>query len=258
LEDKYQINKICLGFLIMKTLLLFDVDGTLTKPMNPITNEMLEELRRVASKKNIDIGFVGGSDYNKQLKQIGEENMDIFLWKFSENGLYAMKENTLFHQRKITEQLGETNYKRLVNTCLREIADIDIPMKRGTFLELRSGVLNVSPIGRACSQKEREDFYEYDKMFNVRKQLVEKLKDELWDLNLSFSIGGMVSIDVFPEGWDKTYCLQFVQSEYTKIYFFGDKTEPQGNDHTIFLDPRTIGVAVNSYHDTIRYLTRHF
>ena len=41
---------------------------------------------------------------------------------------------------------------------------------------------------------------------------------------LSFSIGGQISIDVFPKGWDKTYCLQFVKDSYDRILFFGDKT----------------------------------
>jgi len=26
------------------------------------------------------------------------------------------------------------------------------------------------------------------------------------------------------QGWDKTYCLQFVEKDYDEIHFFGDKT----------------------------------
>lgn len=26
------------------------------------------------------------------------------------------------------------------------------------------------------------------------------------------------------QGWDKTYCLQFVEKEFDEIHFFGDKT----------------------------------
>jgi hypothetical protein len=28
------------------------------------------------------------------------------------------------------------------------------------------------------------------------------------------------------QGWDKTYCLRFVEGEYDEIHFFGDKTFP--------------------------------
>lgn len=37
-------------------------------------------------------------------------------------------------------------------------------MKRGTFVEFRKGMLNVSPIGRNCSQQEREEFEKYDQV----------------------------------------------------------------------------------------------
>ncbi len=36
---------------------------------------------------------------------------------------------------------------------------------RGTFIEFRNGMLNVSPIGRSCSQEERIEFFELDKVF---------------------------------------------------------------------------------------------
>ena len=38
-------------------------------------------------------------------------------------------------------------------------------LSRGTFIEFRSGMLNVSPIGRNCSQEERDDFEKYDKVY---------------------------------------------------------------------------------------------
>ena len=46
--------------------------------------------------------------------------------------------------------LGEDRLKKLLNWLLKYLADIDIPVKRGTFIEFRAGMLNVSPIGRNC------------------------------------------------------------------------------------------------------------
>ena len=37
--------------------------------------------------------------------------------------------------------------------------------------------------------------------------MVAKLKEEFADYNLTYSIGGQISFDLFPTGWDKTYCL---------------------------------------------------
>ncbi|KAH8044833.1 phosphomannomutase [Aureococcus anophagefferens] len=70
---------------------------------------------------------------------------------------------------KQKEQLGEdvTSHK------------VTLPVKRGTFIEFRTGMLNISPA-------------------------------EFAHLNLTFSIGGQISFDVF-KGWDKTFCLKFLE-----------------------------------------------
>jgi phosphomannomutase len=61
---------------------------------------------------------------------------------------------------------------------------------------------------------------------------------------------------VFPEGWDKRFCLTQVTSDgFEKIYFFGDKTFPGGNDYEIFEDPRTVAFTVKSPEDTIKIVT---
>ena len=52
-------------------------------------------------------------------------------------------------------------------------------------------------------------------------------------MNLIYSIGGQISFDVFPSGWDKTYCLKYLK-EYDEIYFFGDKTWKGGNDYELY------------------------
>jgi len=38
--------------------------------------------------------------------------------------------------------------QKLLNFILIYVANLDIPIKRGTFIEFRNGMLNVSPIGR--------------------------------------------------------------------------------------------------------------
>ncbi len=57
-----------------------------------------------------------------------------------------------------------------------------------------------------------------------RKKFIEALKKKFGHLGLTYSIGGQISFDIFPQGWDKTFCLQYVEKEYDEIHFFGDKT----------------------------------
>merc|ERR1712100_797869 len=136
----------------------------------------------------------------------------------------------------------------LINWVLRYFADLDIPVKRGTFIEFRSGMLNVSPIGRNCSREERNDFEKFDLANNIRKTMVEAMKKEFADYDLCYSIGGQISFDVFPRGWDKTFCLRFLpEEEFTEVHFFGDKTFEGGNDYEIYNHPR-IGAAEGRGH----------
>lgn len=40
-------------------------------------------------------------------------------------------------------------------------------------------------------------------------------------------LGGQISIDVFPQGWDKTFCLGLIDlTQFKEVHFFGDKTYP--------------------------------
>merc|ERR1719321_1357576 len=107
-------------------------------------------------------------------------------------------------------------------------------------------MLNMSPIGRNCSRDERNEFEKFDLANGIRKNMVETLKKEFADLNLTYSVGGQISFDVFPTGWDKTYCLKYLPVEdFDEIHFFGDKTFEGGNDYEIYTSPRTKGHSID-------------
>lgn len=170
---------------------------------------------------------------------------------------------------------------------------------RGTFIEFRNGMLNVSPVGRSCTQAERIEFFELDKVTHtvIDLKLTECslcvfIEMSIWSfvfvpseredqrevcicaagriqrkrtlvlnrwvtitssyeqvvcflvcdlrwtrvtfccfshcvVNVWFSTGGQISFDVFPDGWDKRYCLGIVEKDsFSTIHFFGDKTKP--------------------------------
>lgn len=229
------------------TILLFDVDGTLTASRQEITPSMKAFMLDLCTK--VSVGLVGGSDYAKIREQVGDEIIKSASFVFAENGCVSLKQGQVFHEESISSEVGEEVIKRLINFSLRYIADIDIPIKRGTFIEYRKGMINLSPIGRNCSQQERNSFVEWDTEGKIREKFVQSLRSNFSDTCLQFSIGGQISVDVFPRGWDKTHCLRFLQ-DYKSIHFFGDKTDPGGNDHEIYASERTIGHKVVSPDDT--------
>lgn len=155
--------------------------------------------------------------------------------------------------------MGEAKYQELLKFVLHYLADLEIPVKRGTFIEYRNGMINISPIGRNCSYEERLAFAELDAKQNIRPKLVEQLRERFDKYGLQFSIGGQISIDVFPKGWDKTFCLNHLEGEgFKTIHFFGDKTAPGGNDYEIFHHPKVNGHTVKNPEDTMAQLHELF
>ncbi|CDW80402.1 phosphomannomutase a1 [Stylonychia lemnae] len=240
-----------------RVIALFDVDQTLTPARKTIQKAMVEAINKMGDH-GVDFGIVSGSDLHKIKEQVGEDLVQKADYTFSENGLYTLRKGQFFSKMSIKDQLGESKLKKLINFSLRYIADLDIPIKRGTFIEYRTGMINISPIGRNCSREERDEFEEFDKTANVRKAFVEALKSEMGTDDLTFSIGGQISFDVFPRGWDKSFCLQYIEKDYDEIHFFGDKCQPGGNDHEIYADERTIGHEVSNPDDTLKIINELF
>ena len=76
-----------------RTLVLFDVDGTLTPARAEASKEMKDFLQRLKSK--VSVGIVGGSDLPKQREQMGKDITTEVDYSFSENGLVAYKDGNL-------------------------------------------------------------------------------------------------------------------------------------------------------------------
>ena len=241
-----------------KTLLLFDIDGTLTESRKVIKENMVSCLKKAASFKEIDIATVGGSDLPKAQEQL-QSAIDLLKFVFTENGLVYLDEKKELHKvDKISTYLGYDKLKEFVNFCLKYICELDIPIKTGTFLELRTGILNISPIGRNCTQEERDAFVVYNKEHHILEKFRETLvKNFSEKFGLEISIGGQISFDVYPIGWDKRYCLRFLEKLYDNIIFFGDKGYYGGNDYEIITDDRiTRGVRVKNPEETIKFIEK--
>lgn len=250
---------------IPRTICLFDVDGTLTNPRQKIDKDMEEFLKDL--QERVSIGLVGGSDIEKIAEQMGgrgeneaQSSYDIvqkYDYVFAENGLVAYKKGKLIASESILNYMGEEKLQKFINFCLYYMSQLELPTKRGNFVEFRKGLINISPVGRSCNQRERDQFVAYDAQHKIREKFVQALNAKFGqEFGLAFSLGGQISIDVFPKGWDKTFCLQYLINDFDRIYFFGDKTSPGGNDYEIYTDNRTIGYSVTSPDHTKQILSQ--
>lgn len=240
-----------------KILYLFDVDGTLTKARQIISEELKHFLLNKV-KPVVALGLVSGSDYSKIAEQMGGEATSAhFDYVFCENGLMYYRDRQLVSEESILNHHGEKTLQKVINFALGYMSKLELPVKRGNFIEFRTSMINICPVGRSCSQAERDQFVQHDAAHKVRETFVKVLQSEFASSGLKFALGGQISVDVFPCGWDKTYCLRHVASDnYEEIHFFGDKTTPGGNDYEIYTDERTIGHTVTSPDDTKQQLQK--
>ena len=89
----------------------------------------------------------------------------------------------------------------------------------GHFVDLRNGIIYISLIGMQANEDERLYFKDLDKVFNIRKQLLELLKEQAKKLDISDKIsinyGGTVGIGIYPIEYDKKQVIDILKQ---KIY----------------------------------------
>ena len=165
-------------------------------PLQTVSPEMLQLLSALRHK--VAIGFVGGSDLAKQQEQLGTASIPVttlFDFCFAENGLTAIRMGVPLASHSFIKWIGEDNYKQLVKFILHYVADLDIPVKRGTFVEFRNGMINVSPIGRNATIQERNEYEKFDLEHKIREKFVQAIKEKFPDLGLTYVL------QCFLSGW---------------------------------------------------------
>ena len=106
---------------------------------------------------------------------------------------------------------------------------------RGKIIELRPGMLNFTTIGRNADAEERHRYYDWDTKNGERKSIVEQLEESF--PKLDFRIGGQISIDIQPKGFNKCQASRWVRENLGgKMVFIGDSCHKGGNDYDLCLD----------------------
>ena len=90
-------------------------------------------------------------------------------------------------------------------------------------------------MGRDASFSFRRDFEEVDSSLGVREELkllLDSMLKESGIDNIVSALGGNTSIDIYPDGWDKTYCLNHIDTD--NAWFVGDRCLPGENDYSLY------------------------
>ena len=222
---------------------LFDVDGTITPSRLPINKNFEQFFLNWIKNKNIYL--VTGSDKDKTIEQVGEK-----IW-LNVTCAYQSCGNAVYEKGKLIRQSDFKLDRELRRLLFTFNAVSEWPHKFDNHIEERIGLVNYSSIGRSCPQTYRNAYHMWD-MLNEERKLFCKMVEETFP-ELEASIGGQISIDIYPKGQNKAQVLDDLEGPIT---FFGDRCEPGGNDYPIVsrIEDKHIVHNVKDWKETYKIL----
>ena len=211
-----------------KKIFLFDVDGTLTSPLKKMSTDFAFFFLQWMSNKTVFL--VGGSDYLKISRQVPSSILKRCA------GVFCCMGNALIINDKIVYEKQWKPPIKLLERLLEIRKKSPYGNKRSKFIESRRGMINFSVAGRDSNDKEREHYSSWDDENKERQKISKKLNKEF--PKLSICLGGMISLDIQPNGWDKSQAIGWLKKERLyeggQMVFFGDKCTDRGNDESIY------------------------
>ena len=208
------------------TVYMFDVDGTLTESRQKINPQFAKKFLKWSMDKKLVLST--GSDYEKMCEQLPKSIIQLFDMIFCCMG-NELRDNTGSVIYKNEIELEDQLIKDLKNIIQKS----KYKEKTGNHIEIRTGMVNFSTVGRNASKSERTNYNYWDTKNKERERIVLKLSNRYPEYD--FSIGGEISIDIIPKGKDKGQCISHILKKHNpkRIEFYGDKIYPGGNDYGI-------------------------
>jgi len=211
----------------MENIYLFDVDGTLTEPRQPMTAAFAKLFRQFAGENLVYL--VSGSDLKKIQEQIPADILVLCEGIFSSSANQFDIRDNLIYQNEFEPG------KELLEFLEQQVIKSDYKSKTGNHIEHRPGMINFSVVGRNASKEQRANYTAWDKRKLERKRLAILLMVHFPMLDVK--IGGEISVDIYPTGLDKRQSVNYLQEKHPdkRICFFGDKTNKNGNDYSVVI-----------------------
>lgn len=219
---------------------IFDVDGTLTPSRGKIDSAFEKEFLKFCHTHRVFL--VTGSDRDKTVEQVGETiyNACMRVYNCSGNSRWIREKELYYNDWELP-----LDAKQWLNFKLEHSP---FPLRTGLHFEDRTGMCNFSVVGRNANQEQRKEYYEYDCKTKEREKIATAFNKKYPDLLAD--VGGETGIDIFKKGCNKAQILNEF-SNTNRIKFYGDRTDPAGNDYPLakLLQPHQV-FAVKDWKET--------
>jgi len=225
----------------MKKVIAFDVDDTLVKSKNPVTQEMRDLLAELLKK--YEVAIISGSRYEifqtniiKPLQSIASADLHhMHILPTCGTRHYIYDNEASSWKLEYAEDLTDSEKIKISESCERNAKAFglwpDSPF--GEVIEDRLSQVAMSLLGQ---QAPAEAKYEW---FDAHKEdayaLTEAIANDLPEFEVRY--GGTTTVDITKKGVDKAYgmrkLLDKLQLEKEDALFIGDRLEEGGNDYPV-------------------------
>ena len=201
---------------------IFDVDGTLTPSRSKIDPNFHDWFLDFTKRNKC--WLVTGSDYPKTLEQLGKDICE------SVHSVYNCNGNDVWFKGKRVNCSDWILPEAPHDWLSERLTESNFPVRTGNHFEHRKGLCNFSIVGRNATPEQRAHYVKWDKDSSERENIATSF-NSLFP-GITATVGGETGIDIAPTGKDKSQILDdFYKTD--KLYFFGDRMDPDGNDYPL-------------------------
>lgn len=243
-----------------KKLIVFDLDGTLTRSKAPIDSEIASLLSRLLQIKKVAV--IGGGKYDLFQRQLLAklETKDflanLFLFPMTATAFYKYDGNRWVEV--YSQSFSEEEKAKILSAFEKTFQNLNYkhPEKiYGELIEDRGSQITFSVFGQEAPLELKEKWSKSSR--DIRPKMEKILQKNLPDMEVK--IAGLSSIDVTRKGVDKGYGLkqmnQYLGISPKDMLFVGDDFVHEGNDEAA-LKSGVLCFEVKNVEDT-KSLIRH-
>ncbi|MDO4526611.1 MAG: HAD-IIB family hydrolase [Candidatus Saccharibacteria bacterium] len=243
----------------MKKVLAFDIDQTLNIAKTPINDEIAELLLKCLD--HFEICPISGQKFDQFMLQIVNrlpnptpeqlENLHLFVAQGTQYYRYDTTKNDweLVYNYPLTpEQVAKIS--ATIERAARELGfwEEDKLAPGDEIIENRLSQVTFSALGQTAGTEAK---YAWDPDCKKREKIVGKCRE--YAPEFDYEIGGTTSINAVIPGMNKkfgmTHLLEELNVTKDDILYFGDMTQPGGNDYPV-VEMGIDTITVRSHEDT--------
>ena len=239
----------------MKTLIVFDLDGTLAESKSAIDAEMATLLAGLL--KAVKVAVISGGDWSQFQAQIIAHLPPAADWRrlslLPTNGTRFFEYATSWTQR-YAEDLSAAQKDEIVAALKAAVSASGFAADKtwGDVIEDRESQITYSALGQRAPLDAKKA---WDPDFAKRKQIKARLDPAL--PGFSVRLGGATSIDVTLPGIDKAYGIRKLRDilgiPVANMVYVGDALFPGGNDAPV-RETGAVCIQVRDPHETKRVI----